>query len=318
MGETAYFHAIYLAGATGAGKTGVSLELCRRLGEAEVINADAFQVFRGIETLSAAPSEDEQGDVRHHLFGILEIDEECDAARFASMARTEINRVASYAVPVVVGGSGLYLKSITHGLAPTPPGDPGLRSELDREPLDILVERYRQLDPEGAEKTNLKNRRYVTRNLEICLLTGEPASRLKAGWEIDDPEFAGIYLRRSREDTYDRINRRTLRMFQDGVDEEVRALDREPSATAIKAIGLRDIRDLNEDLMSREDCIARIQQVTRRYAKRQETWFKKETGFRQIPCQPDDDVDSIVDRILDIFPLSQLRSLRDNPPCPIS
>lgn len=318
MSDTGYFQAIYLAGATGSGKTGVAIELCRRLGEAEVINADAFQVIRGIETLSAAPQQEEKKGVRHHLFGIFEIDEVCDAARFATLARTQINRVASYAVPVVVGGSGLYLKSITHGLAPTPPGDPELRAKLEQEPLDALAERYRLLDPEGAKKTNLKNRRYVTRNLEICLLTGEPASRLKAGWEIDDPELVGIYLQRSREDTYERINRRTLRMFEDGVVEEVRALDREPSATAVKAIGLRDIRDLNEGLVSRGECVARIQQVTRRYAKRQETWFKKETGFRPIPCQPDDDVDSIVDRILDVFPLSQLRSLRDNPPCLIS
>jgi tRNA A37 N6-isopentenylltransferase MiaA len=107
-------------------------------------------------------------------------------------------------------------------------------------------------------------------------------------------------------------------MFEEGVAEEIRALDREPSTTAVKAIGFREIREFNEGRMSREDCIARIQQVTRRYAKRQETWFKKETGFRVIPCQPDDDSDSIADRILDIFPLSQLRSLRDNPPCPIS
>ena len=312
------FHPLYLAGQTGSGKTGVSIELVRRIGQAEIVNADAFQVYRGIEILSAAPSLEEQGNIPHHLFGIFALSRECDAAQFSRQARSEINRVCETAVPVVVGGSGLYLKSITHGLAPTPRGDAALRDELENRSLEELVEEYRSLDPDGAEKTNLTNRRYVVRNLEICLLSGEPASKIKAGWEQNAPKINGIYLERSREDIYDRINRRTHLMFEQGVVDEIRNLDEEPSSTVAKAIGLREIRSLIAGEISEEDCIAAIQQVTRRYAKRQETWFKKEAQFRRVHCDPDSTTGEIVDQILEIFPITELQSRYATTPCPTS
>jgi len=310
-----FYQPIYLAGQTGSGKTGVSMELARRLGAAEIVNADAFQIYRGIGTLSAAPRVDEKGAIRHHLFEIFPINRECDAAQFATLARETINRVSATAIPVVVGGSGLYLKSITHGLAETPQGDQALRDELEQRSLDDLVAEYQRLDPEGAAATNLKNRRYVTRNLEICLLSGEAASQLKANWKSDAPEFTGIYLQRSREEIYDRINRRTRKMFSDGVVEEIRNLPGQLSSTAAKAIGIREIQALLAGEMTEETCIAAIQQITRRYAKRQETWFKKEPQYRVVRCQPDDSAEQIVDRILEIFPVSDLQSRKNSEPC---
>ncbi len=280
---------IYLAGQTGTGKTAVALELAENLGnEVEIINADAFQVYRGFDILSAAPTAEEKGRVPHHLLGILPLSETCDVASFAKTAKEKIAAISTRAIPLVVGGSGLYLKAITHGLAPTPPGDPDLREKLDAFSLEELCDQLRELDPEGAEKTNLENRRYVTRNLEICLLTGEPASKLKSEWANESPDIVAFYLKREREDIYERINRRTVQMFAGGVIEEIAGLPGDISTTAEKAIGLRQIRELIAGEIDEAECVAQIQQITRRFAKRQEGWFKRETLFDPVELGKDD------------------------------
>lgn len=287
---------VYLAGQTASGKTAVALELARRHSPVEIVNADAFQVYRGMDILTAAPTADELAVCPHHLFGILDPSEECDAATFAERAKEVIADVRTRALPIVVSGSGLYLKSITHGLAPTPKADPALRAELDALSLGELVDRYRTLDPAGAETTNLKNRRYVSRNLEITLLAGRPASEIKSEWAENQPDLDAVYLDRSREDIYERINRRTEIMFDSGVVDEIAALG-ELSPTAEKTIGLREIRDLIAGKIDRQTCIATIQQTTRRYAKRQEMWFRREHAFTRIPVAPDQSVSEIVDAI---------------------
>lgn len=281
------FPPLYLAGQTGSGKTAITLELVRQLAPVEIINADAFQIYRGLEILSAAPSPEEQSHCPHHLFGELPATAECDAASFARIAKAKIAEVSARAIPLVVGGSGLYLKAITHGLAPTPKGDAALRSELETFTLEDLVARYRSLDPDGAAKTNLLNRRYVTRNLEICLLTGRAASELKSEWAENEPEIRAVFIHRDREETYARINRRTLDMFENGVVAEVAALG-ELSKTAERAIGLREIRAHLAGELDLPTCIATIQQMTRHYAKRQASWFKRESAFHRIEIAPEE------------------------------
>jgi len=298
---------LYLAGQTASGKSAVAAELALRLAPAEIVNADAFQLYRGMEILTAAPSDGERAAVPHHLYGVLDPSESCDAARFAERAIEAIAEVGRRALPLVVGGSGLYLKAITHGLAPTPPGDPALREELDALDLDELVAQYRRLDPAGAEQTNLKNRRYVTRNLEITLLAGRPASDLKREWRESRPAIRAVYLDRSRDDVYDRINRRTAAMFDAGVVDEVAALG-SLSDTAAKAIGIREIRSLLAGETDRDACIQEIAQATRRYAKRQEFWFRRETDFVRVPVATGDEPRTVADRIID-----EILPSRDDP-----
>lgn len=292
---------LFLAGQTGSGKTAVALALARILAPVEIINADAFQIYRGMETLTAAPSSFELAEVSHHLYAGIDPSFACDAATFAQLAKSKIAEVGARALPLVVGGSGLYLKAITHGLAPTPKADPDLREQLEARSLDELIAEYRKLDPEGAKKTNLKNRRYVTRNLEICLVTGQPASVVKSEWETSHPDIHAVYLQREREDVYDRINLRTRRMFEEGVIAEVSGLG-PLSLTAAKAIGLREIRSHLSGEIDFETCLATIQQETRRYAKRQETWFKREAGFLKVPVGRDEDESTTALRIIELFP----------------
>jgi tRNA dimethylallyltransferase len=293
---SAPFPPFYLAGQTGCGKTAVALALAGQYGPVEIVNADAYQVYREMDTLTAAPTEEEKRAVPHHLFGILDPSEECDAASFAALAKQTIAEVSQRARPLVVSGSGLYLKAITHGLAPTPPADPEMRKKLDQLVEDELIALYEKEDPAGAAQTNLKNRRYVTRNLEITLLAGRPASEIKSEWQENQPEIAAVYLHREREDIYDRINRRTLRMFDAGVVEEVAALG-PLSHTAARAIGIREIRALLAGEMERDACLEEIQTQTRRYAKRQEIWFRRESAFLRIPVQPQDEAEEIASSV---------------------
>ncbi|MEO0415583.1 MAG: tRNA (adenosine(37)-N6)-dimethylallyltransferase MiaA [Verrucomicrobiota bacterium] len=290
---------LYLSGPTGSGKTAVAIEIAKQLGNGEIVNADAYQIYQQMPILTAAPSSSERQAAPHHLYEVLAPTEECDVARFAQLAKAKITELQTGGkFPIITGGSGLYLKALTHGLAPTPPADPEIRSALDLRSLESLVEEYRQLDPAGAEKTNLQNRRYVSRNLEICLITSRPASELKSEWQIPEPDIDAFFLKRERQATYDRINRRTHIMFDQGAVAEVAALPGELSSTAGKAIGIRDIQQLLKHEIDEPTCIANIQQTTRRYAKRQETWFKREPAFQVIEVTETSTPQDIANHIL--------------------
>jgi tRNA dimethylallyltransferase len=193
----------------------------------------------------------------------------------------EINSRGTLAI--VVGGTGLYIKTLTHGLAPLAESDPELREKLNAMSLDDLRSQLFEVDPETARKIDLKNRLRVARALEICLLTGRPASEVLArvgdcGWPGSSIPGTGVFVFRDREELYERINQRVEMMFESGVIEEVRAVGA-TSATASQMIGLRKIRELLEGKISLSQCIAEIQQATRRYAKRQLTWFRRQTNF---------------------------------------
>ncbi len=290
---------IFIVGPTGCGKSSVAMELAGKIGsKAVIVNADAFQIYRGLEILSAAPTKADLKRADHQLYGILDPADSFDVASYEKLATTTLDSlIRDGRVPIVVGGSGLYVKSLTHGLGPTPPGDPILRAELNQLSLDELVARLEAVDPVGALNTNLKNRRYVTRNLEISILSGVPASTLKRDFESKEPKFNGFLLAREREELYSRINLRTHEMFSDGVIEEVKRIH-PVSDTAEKAIGFREIRRLISNEISQEECIELIQMATRRYSKRQRTWFKREKGFTTIELEPSSTADAIASQIL--------------------
>jgi tRNA dimethylallyltransferase len=277
---------IYLAGATASGKTAVAVELAQMLG-GEIVNVDAYQVYQGFEIVAAIPSDEERGDIPHHLFACIDPAENHDVSRHTALAEPMIADIRQRGRhPIVVGGSGLYLKALTHGLAPTPKGDPHLRETLEKKELQELVTWLQKVDPEGAAVTNLKNRRYVTRNLEITLLAGRPASEIKREWQRNAPDIIGFHLSHDRERLYQRIHERTSAMFAAGLVEKVRQLGT-LSDTAAHAIGISEVRALLAGQLEQQQCIDAIRQATRRYAKRQGTWFRRETTLQSI-CVPAD------------------------------
>lgn len=267
---------LYICGPTASGKSSLALELAEKL-EGEIVNADAYQLYRGLETLAASPSNSEQARAPHHLYSMLETSEALDANRFRQLALPVIEDIQSRGkTPLIVGGSGLYLKFLTHGPSPVPSGDETIRAELEQCSLEELAARLQELDATEAATINLKNRRYVTRSLELCLLTGKPVSQLRTEWEQPDPpNLKGYYLDWPKEELNDRIAQRTELMLADGAITEVANLPIE-APTAAKAIGVNEIRAHLEGQLSLEETKERITIATRQYAKRQRTWFRKE------------------------------------------
>ena len=273
----------FIVGPTATGKSKLAADVAREIG-AEIVSADAFQIYRGLDLLTAKPEASTFAKAPHHLIGTVPLSEEMNAEKYRRVARSVIENINSRGkLAIVVGGSGFYIKALTHGLAPLPESDPKLRESLNALSLTELRSQLREFDPDTAEKIDLKNRRRIVRALEIRLLSGKPASEVVAG--LGEPGRAGsmipatgVFVFRDREELYQRINQRVEIMFNRGVIEEVRDAG-VISATASQMIGLREIRQLLAGKESFTQCITEIQQATRRYAKRQLTWFRRQTNF---------------------------------------
>src|SRR5438132_6611938 len=279
----------FIVGPTATGKSELAADVAREIG-AEIRRADAFQIYRGLDLLTAKPGASTLEKAPHHLIGTTPLHEQMNAEKYRRAASRVIDEIHSRGkLAIVVGGSGLYLKALTHGLAPLPESDPKLRERLNAMSFDELRSRLIELDSEAAGEIDMKNRRRVVRAVEICLRTGKPVSEVLAGvGDSGQPgstiPATGVFVFRDREELYARINQRVEAIFESGVIEEVRAA-REVSATASQMIGFREIRQLLNgpaDAGSISQCMAAIQQASRRYAKRQLTWFRRQTNFSQL------------------------------------
>jgi len=278
--------AFFIVGPTATGKSELAAKVAREMG-GEIVSADAFQIYRGFDLLTGKPEASTLAKAPHHLIGAVPLSEDMNAEKFrraAARVMEEINLRGN--VAIVVGGSGLYIKALTHGLAPLPEPDPRLRDKLNSMSLDDLRSELARIDPDAAHEIDVKNRRRLVRALEISLLTGKTISRAVAevgdsGWPGSLIAARGVFVLRDREELYERINQRVESMFECGVIEEVRAAG-VTSATASQMIGLREIRELVAGKKSLSECISEIQQATRRYAKRQLTWFRRQTKFSPL------------------------------------
>jgi tRNA dimethylallyltransferase len=295
----------FIVGPTATGKSELAAAVAQRLG-AEIISADAFQIYRGLDLLTAKPDPATLAKAPHHLIGAVPLSEDMNAEKYRAMAEKIIARGKP---AIVVGGTGLYVKALTHGLATLPGANLQLREKLERATNEELFRSLRALDPDGAEKIDRRNLRRLIRAVEVCLLTGKPFSSQRTQWrstgilpvgpvgilpavgnrqDTYSPHrqdacatAKGVLFTRERTELYARINRRVEEMFGAGVVEEVRAV-KDPGPTAGKTLGLREIRALLAGEISQAECIARIQQASRRYAKRQLTWFQRQTNFPSL------------------------------------
>lgn len=291
----------YITGPTASGKTGVALALAERIG-GEVVNADAFQIYRGLDIVSAKPSAAERARLPHHLFDVLEPTENCDAQRYRELALPMIAEISARGrVPIVVGGSGLYIKALTHGLAELPKGDDAMRAQFSGMTLQEKITWLLTIDPEAGTNVNLRNPRYVERALEVCLLTGKPQSELRRTFADVKLEARGVFLDWDRALLYERINERVLGMIGAGLLEEVRGLGA-LSDTAEKAIGIREMKSVIAGEMTLATATEAIQQATRRYAKRQVTWFRRERWLQTICLTPETTAQSTAEAVLNLFP----------------
>jgi len=270
-----------VAGPTAVGKSDVAAAVAEQCG-GEIIGADAFQIYCGLDILTAKPSPDLRARVPHHLIGEIPLTQSFDVGQYLALAQTCIAEVrARGRIPVVVGGTGMYLRALLRGLADLPPADAGLRAQLEARPLADLQYQLAELDPEGVNHIDLKNPRRVIRALEVCLLTGRPFSSFREQWTGEASPFRGVVLTLDREALHARIEHRTEAMFDAGVIDEV-AQCGDLGPTASQVLGLREIRAHLGGAMSRTECIAAIAQATRQYAKRQMTWFRREGSLEII------------------------------------
>src|SRR6266446_5683883 len=251
--------AFFIVGPTATGKSELAADVAREIG-AEIVSADAFQLYRGLDPLTAKPESSTLAKAPHHLVGLMPLSGEMNAEKYRRAAMRAIDQINSRGrLAIVVGGSGLYIKALTHGLAPLPESDSKLREKSISEALAA-----RSTVADGVDLGSLAD----VRPRSAPAATGAESTILATG----------VFVFRHREELYQRINQRVEIMFERGVIEEVRDAG-VISATASQMIGLREIRQLLAGKESLTQCITEIQQTTRRYAKRQLTWFRRQTNF---------------------------------------
>jgi tRNA dimethylallyltransferase len=271
---------VIIAGPTGAGKTDLSLRLAGLL-HGEIVGADAFQIYAGLPILTAQPADALHAGIPHHLVGSMDPAEAYDVGRYLREAKPILDDiVARGRTPIVVGGTGLYIKALLGGLEEMPGNDPVLREQFSGQTLAELIARLRELDPEAERLIDLANRRRVERALEIVLLTGKPLSASRTGAKASHHGIRTLLVTRDREELNARIAANVEAMFERGVEREVALLSEENTGTtASMTLGLRELRALACGEISRDEAQEAITTATRRYAKRQMTWFANQHQF---------------------------------------
>jgi len=272
---------VFLVGPTSVGKSSIATALAQRHG-GEVVCADAFQLYREFPMLSAQPTVEERKQIPHHLYGVIPCADEIDAARYAEMARPVLQEIiARGKIPFVVGGSGLYLQALISGLPALPEIDPALREEVRGMTLKEMQTELRELDPQSLLAIDENNPRRVARRLELCRQTGKPASEVLTALPAAPQGLRGLLLSREREDLNARIETNVRQRLEGGAVDEVRAVRETAGGTARQILGWREITALLDGEISREECQDRLTAATRRYAKRQLTWFRSKSTFSE-------------------------------------
>lgn len=283
---------VFITGPTGAGKTAISIKLAKKI-NGEIICCDSMQVYKGMDVLTAQPSKKETSIVEHHLFRIKKPTENFSVAQYRKLALKKIKEIHKRPkIPIFVGGAGLYAQALLDGLFSSPGEDVDLRRRLHRyaEKYSVfkLYKKLKKIDPQAATVINKNDLRRIVRALEVRKLTGKTISELKKStkggiWGLYEIDLFCIFYQ-GRAKLYERINDRVEEMFRKGLVSEVRKLSKiKLSKTASQALGIRQVSDFLEGKCSLDQAKAALKKDTRRYAKRQLSWFRRDQRIRWIP-----------------------------------
>lgn len=294
---------VCIVGPTASGKTRLSVSLARALG-AEIVSFDSMQLYRRMDIGTAKPTAEEQEGVPHHMIDVLDPAEDCSVSRYVEQADACVQEILARGRPVVlVGGTGLYIDSLIAGRQFAPYPQTGRREELtalaEVQGIEVLMERLRQVDPEAAAQIHPSNRKRVIRALEVYLETGITFSEHNRRTREQPPRYRPVWIGLdyvNREALYRRIDRRVLEMFDQGLEAEARALLASgvpETATSMQAIGYKELVRWFHGLETREEAIAAIQQGTRRYAKRQRTWFYRNPEIHWLLLEDEPDFERV-------------------------
>ncbi len=281
----------FLTGPTASGKSTIGICLAKTL-DAEIISLDSMAVYRGLDISTAKPTPEQRSEVRHHLLDIVDPNGNFALASYVEAATDAVKEIrARGKEPLFVGGTSLYLKSLLRGIDEGPPPDWEFRreveAEVDQVGIEALHQRLAQVDPLSAHKLDPRDVRRVIRALEVYKLTGQPISHAQTHFEDGRPasECRVFVLHWPRHTLHDRINARVERMFEQGLIDEIRAVrDKygEVSRTAAQAVGYREVESLLRGEYDQAEAIRRVKVRTRRFARRQETWFRSLSECRVV------------------------------------
>ena len=312
---------ILLVGPTGVGKTGISLLLAQELGT-EIISADSMQIYRHMDIGTAKPTPSERALIRHHMIDVAEPGESYSTGKYISTVIPVIETLQKKGkIPVIVGGTGLYIKAMTRGIFSGPSADWTLREHLlsmEKEERGALYHYLNELDPEAARKITPNDTRRIVRALEVCLKSRSSMSEMQKRLTQPLPyEFIKVGLSRERKELYRMIETRVDEMLESGLVEEVRAVLKQTEGQrsgkaegeslsaaplpSMQAIGYKEIALYLRGEIPLDEAVRLIKRGTKRYAKRQFTWFKKEEGIHWIDISDIQDAGEAFHRVWEVL-----------------
>jgi tRNA dimethylallyltransferase len=284
---------VLVLGPTGSGKTALSLELGARFG-GEIVSCDSVAVYRGMDLGTAKPTKEEQARLPHHLIDVADPDQPFTAGEYSRLARAALREIASRnRLPIVTGGTGLYLRALTDGLFAGPERQDGLRDRLRQSSQkhgdDWLHRLLQRLDPASAARIHPHDAAKLIRAVEVCLAARKPLSEVLARDPLTGFRLLRIGLNPPRPALYDRLNQRAAAMFAGGLIEETRALlERYGPVKALDSLGYRQALRVLRESWSVDEAVSAAQQGHRNYAKRQLTWFRREPEVHWITAFGDE------------------------------
>ncbi len=304
-------HLIVIGGATATGKTGLAIALARHF-RTEILSADSRQFYREMSIGTAKPDEEELAAAPHHFINSLDVTDEYSVGDYERDALALLEKIfEKKEIAILVGGSGLFIRALCEGLDKFPPVPDGILEELERifkdEGITPLQEELREKDPDYFQQVDQNNPMRLIRALSVCRASGKPFSSFRSGKKAKRP-FTPIYilLQMDREKLYERINLRVDRMIEQGLVEEARKLFPHRHFNALQTVGYQELFEHFEGKITLEEAIEKIKQNSRRYAKRQATWFRKDSHWQAFSPQ---EQDAIVEYVT-----QKITSLRTNPP----
>jgi tRNA dimethylallyltransferase len=300
-------HIPVIVGPTGVGKTEISIEVAKAL-RGEIVSADSRQVFKGMDIGTAKPTPKQRLKIPHHFVDELDPNERFSAGEFGKQARRAMRDIiANGRIPIVVGGSGLYIRALMDGFFEGKNWDADVRKELsdraDREGLEALYQEVIARDPDAAQTITPKDRKRIIRALEIMELTGQPMTAVWREKKTHVP-YKGIWcgITMPRQDLYQMINLRVLEMVEKGlVDEVLRLLadQVDSSSNAMTSVGYSEVMQYLNGELHQDEMVELIQRNTRRYAKRQMTWFKSDSRIRWFERKANQSASSVAQGIVE-------------------
>lgn len=286
---------IIIAGPTACGKTAVSLKVAESI-KGEIIAADSMQVYRSLNIGTAKPSSEEINKIKHHLLDIIDPDEIYSAGAFADDARQAIRIInKKNKAPIICGGTGLYIKALTKGLAPDLPSalTEKIRLNLEKRDIDSLFKELKKVDPQTSQRISSNDIQRIKRALEVYHATGTPISEIQGKHQFSEADYDYLYfcLKRERKEIVSRIDERVDSMIDAGLFDEAEALIKRyksKNISAYRAIGYKEMISHIKGEISLEEAANQIKKSTRDYAKRQMTWFRKQSEVIWVEIINDD------------------------------